>query len=30
MMSYGRISAYGEECASAEINYCPFCGKKFE
>lgn len=30
MMSYGYIAAYGEGCAGVGINYCPFCGKKFE
>ena len=30
VMEFGRIWAYGEGGASADINYCPFCGKKFE
>lgn len=30
LIQYGRIWAYGEGGASADIQYCPFCGKKFE
>ena len=28
-MELGSISAHGEDNASAGINYCPFCGRKF-
>lgn len=30
VMEYGRIWAYGEGGACADIKYCPFCGKEFE
>lgn len=30
VMSYGWMAAYGEGCAKTDIQYCPFCGKKFE
>lgn len=30
VMGYGWIAAYGEGCAQTDIQYCPFCGKKFE
>lgn len=30
VMEYGRIWAYGEGCACADIKYCPFCGREFE
>jgi len=28
-MEYGTITAHGEDNASANINFCPFCGRKF-
>ena len=28
-MEYGSITAHGEDDASANINFCPFCGRKF-
>lgn len=28
-MELGGISAHGEDSASTAINYCPFCGRKF-
>lgn len=30
VMGYGWLAAYGEGCAQTDIQYCPFCGKKFE
>lgn len=30
VMGYGWIAAYGEGCAQTDIQYCPFCGKKFD
>lgn len=30
VMGYGWMAAYGEGCAKTYIQYCPFCGKKFD
>lgn len=30
VMGYGWMAAYGEGCAKTDIQYCPFCGKKFD
>lgn len=30
VMGYGWIAAYGEGYAKTDIQYCPFCGKKFD
>ena len=29
-MSYGNITAHGEDNASCAIRFCPFCGREFK